>query len=118
MNQFIFQSGTAGAQNIVFAAGTNVYVSPHALKGLLHSFEFKTNTTGSLFLIQSGTNSVLHTNVAPSGAAWQRTRPVDLTAAALGSPYTALPIPIMEPLIVAVSGAGASSSGTFLVRYC
>lgn len=116
LNEYRWQSGTTASEVLTFVASvTNTYVTAHPIKGFLHSFEFRTNTAGSLFLIQSGTNNVLYSNIAPSGAAWQRIRPAELYNT--GSPYSVSPIPVFEPLILAISGAAANTSGTFVARY-
>lgn len=129
IKEYRWQSGTAGAQLLTFANGTNVYVSQSAgiafpIIGEVKSIEFITNTTGSMFILQSGTNLAVYSSLTPSGVGWQRVMPAQFTNSTTGGTTAGSiagafhqAIPVCEPLILAFSGATVSQSGLFAIRY-
>lgn len=120
MKEYRFYSGTTANLPLGTSGASALFTSVIPIRGTIKSFEWKTDTTGSIFLTASGTNRLLYSNVAPSGTGWQAAQPSQFISTA-GSPYTSVPHIAFEPLIVAASGipsGTAAITGQFVVRYC
>lgn len=110
INQYNFSTALAAGQNTVY--------TDHSIAGEILSVDWSTNTTGSMFIVTSGTNQLIFSNIAPSGTVWQH-RPVgEFVNVATGSIATTFMRGYVanEPLVLAVSGAN-SSTASVIVRY-
>mgnify|MGYP003441788126 FL=1 len=110
INQYNFSSA--------LAAGQNTLQTNHAIAGEILSIDWKTDTTGSMFVVTSGTNQLLFSRIAPSGTVWQHSSIGEFVQVATGS-ITAASMrgyPANEPLILAVSGANTSTVSA-TIRY-
>jgi hypothetical protein len=99
-------------------SGTTSYTTIHPIRGYVEAIEWKTSSTGSLFLVASGTNRVIYSNNTPSGTNWQIARTYEYPST--GSPYVMVPRAVHEPLVVTISGTPsgtATVTGQFVIRY-
>lgn len=109
--------------NQTLTSGTSsnaIAFSTQSINGELLSIRYKTNSTGSIYLIQSGTNNMLWMNKTPSGTginiAYPRVYPVD-SANATGSPTHMIEAVFNEPFGIGISGTIAGSITDVCVRY-
>jgi hypothetical protein len=98
------------------ASGTSKTYSNYSLNGEILKVEWTSNTAGSLFLTVSGTEELIMSRIAPSGAGYQRSYPRTHGQITTGSiaGATMFGIPVNGPLVLGVSGAASGATLTTL----
>ena len=107
---------TSGASG----AGIAATYSDFPLNGDLLEVEWKTNTTGSMFIITSGTSEVLWSRIAPSGAVVQQSYPLvyaDVAIGTTGSPHMVTNRVINDKIVFTGSGYDGGSIQLLVVKY-
>jgi len=98
------------------ASGTSRTFTNYSLNGEILKVEWTSNTAGSLFLTVSGTEELILSRIAPSGAGYQVSYPRTFGQLSTGSIAGAsmFGTPINGPLVLGVSGAASGASLTTL----
>lgn len=111
-------SGTTASCS-VYTSGPND--SEWSVNGEILQVEYKTNTTGSMFLCVSGTAELLWSDIAPSGTDYQQVYPmvyaVTNTNNATGSPQAFVNRIVHSSLYFGTSGCEGGSVVHFVLRY-
>ena len=98
--------------SLSLTSGTTKNFTDQSLNGEILKVVWKSNTTGSIFLSVSGTEELIFSRIAPSGASYQFTYPRTFGQVTTGSiaGATMFRNPINGPLVLTASGVPSGAS--------